>query len=288
MSTVATDGSGSTSGTRMADMGASSSARALQTARKLSAPCTGYAFVVFRRMQDAARCVRHFELIRRHERSRDGVVDNVDFRQLYFRSTAKLDVTRSCEPSDIIWQNLKFGHRRLNAQNLKTILLVFGVSCVSTTFITAANFMAQSGLAGQGALTTVWVTIVVIVSNVVIFIMVPALAVNSEVHHYRSTQQTHMLLKMAFFQVFNTTIASLVFLFIRWHKPPGPACPGVSPPPPPPIDYGSGLSCIGALPGAPRQRHVAARPLSRLQDPRRPHALQSPCGNQLARYARTQ
>ena len=26
--------------------------------------------------------------------------------------------------------------------------------------------------------------------------------------------------------VFNTTIASLVFLFIRWHKPPGVACPG--------------------------------------------------------------
>ena len=74
-------------------------ARALRHARELPAPCTGYAFVVFRRMQDAARCVRHFELIRRHEASRDGVADNVDFRQLYYRSSAKLEVSRACEPS---------------------------------------------------------------------------------------------------------------------------------------------------------------------------------------------
>ena len=48
---------------------------------QLAAPshCTGHAFVVFRRLADAARCVRHFELIRRHER--EGVADNVDFRQ---------------------------------------------------------------------------------------------------------------------------------------------------------------------------------------------------------------
>ena len=32
-------------------------------ARQLPAPCTGYAFVVFQRMRDAARCVRHVELL---------------------------------------------------------------------------------------------------------------------------------------------------------------------------------------------------------------------------------
>ena len=44
-----------------------------------------------------ARCVRHFELIRRHERrpeaSRDGTTDSVDYRQLYFRATSKIEVS---------------------------------------------------------------------------------------------------------------------------------------------------------------------------------------------------
>jgi len=61
---------------------APSSQAALLAARtelraQLAAPshCTGHAFIVFRRLADAARCVRHFELIRRHER--EGVADNV-------------------------------------------------------------------------------------------------------------------------------------------------------------------------------------------------------------------
>ena len=46
-------------------------------------------------------------------------------------------------------------------------------------------------------------TAIIVGSNVVIFGLVPHLAINSERHHYRSTQQTHMLVKMAFFQVPN-------------------------------------------------------------------------------------
>ena len=74
-----------------------------------------------------------------------------------------------------------------------------------------------------GLLTTVWVTAIIVLSNVVIFILVPHLAINSERHHYRSTQQTHMLVKMAFFQVFNTTIAVLAFLLFRWNRPLSPS-----------------------------------------------------------------
>ena len=91
---------------------------------QLPAPCTGYAFVVFQRMRDAARCVRHFELIRRHERRQDaGTGDSVDYRQLYFRAISKIEVSRACEPSDIIWHNLQYGRRRLYTQNVSTAAL---------------------------------------------------------------------------------------------------------------------------------------------------------------------
>ena len=178
-------------------------------ARQLAAPCTGYAFVTFRRAQDAAKCVRHFELIRRHERSRDGASDNVDFRQLYYRSThadprartlwtssvapdllltrsgcvcprrSKLDVSRACEPSDIIWQNLQHGRGAMRKQNLKTTSLVLLVSLVSTSLITLVNVLVQTDHVAPGPLTTVWVTAVIILSNVIIFAMVRALAAPS-------------------------------------------------------------------------------------------------------------
>lgn len=71
----------------------------IQQARRFAGRCTGHAFVVFEKKKDAAKCVRHFELIRQHERSREGVSGaSVDFRQLYFR-THKLDVERAPEPS---------------------------------------------------------------------------------------------------------------------------------------------------------------------------------------------
>ena len=225
-------------------------AEALRQARQLPAPCTGYAFVVFQRMRDAARCVRHFELIRRHERrpeaSRDGTTDSVDYRQLYFRRHSKIEVSRACEPSDIIWHNLQYGRRRLYTQNVKTTALVFLLACCSTSLITLANIFGTTGMAGSGLLTTGWVTAIIVGSNVVIFGLVPHLAINSERHHYRSTQQTHMLVKMAFFQVFNTTIAVLAFLLFRWSRPLSPSTcpdtPGPSPPPPEELP-----SCLGRI-----------------------------------------
>jgi len=77
-------------------------------------------------MRDAARCVRHFELIRRHERRQDaGTGDGVDYRQLYFRAISKIEVSRACEPSDIIWHNLQYGRRRLYTQNVSAAAMSY-------------------------------------------------------------------------------------------------------------------------------------------------------------------
>lgn len=97
--------------------------------------CTGHAVVVFRRMEHAERCVRHFELIRAHERARDGSAHSVDFRQLYFRQTYKLEVARAPEPSDIIWANLRYSRVHVRAQNVKTSLLIFLIACVGSLLI---------------------------------------------------------------------------------------------------------------------------------------------------------
>ena len=188
--------------------------------------CTGHAVVVFRRMEHAERCVRHFELIRRHERSRDGYGGaSVDFRQLYFRTSHKLEVARAPEPSDIIWANLRYSRLHARTQNFKTSLIIFLVSCVSTIFITAATLV--SNMYSRGLVTSLWSTPVIILSNVAIFVLVPLLAVHLEREHTRSSQQLHMLIKMVFFQLFNTVIATLSFLFMHWNEPPAdtPSCP---------------------------------------------------------------
>jgi len=205
--------------------------RARATLRAESAApcvCNGTAFVVFRRRTDAARCVRHFELIRAHERSHHlSVGTNVDFRQLYFRTAHKLQVSRACEPSDIIWRNLRYSRATMRAAGVRTTLLVALFSCLSTAAITVANFMGTSH--SSGAITTVWVTMVIIASNVVIFNLVPYFAVRRERHHYRSYQHMHMLLKMTFFQIFNTSVSVLAFLFLTWDVDSNTACPLSSP-----------------------------------------------------------
>ena len=177
------------------------------------------------------RCVRHFELIRRHERSRDGVsAYSLDFRQLYFRVSHKLEVSRAPEPSDILWQNLRCSRTQVRTQNLKTILIIFLISCVSTFLITETTISATMN--SKGLLTTLWATPVVIVSNVVIFVGTANFAIRLERHHTRSSQHMHMLIKMIFFQLFNTVVAALCFMFRPWEKPSAAqkACPLTDPP----------------------------------------------------------
>ena len=92
----------------------------LRLASQASSVCTGHAVIIFAEMSAAAKCVRHFELIRRHERSRDGgSLGALDFRQLYFRTSHKLDVSRAPEPSDILWGNLRASRLQARAQNVK-------------------------------------------------------------------------------------------------------------------------------------------------------------------------
>lgn len=195
------------------------------------AVCTGHAVVIFRRLEDAARCERHFELIRQHERSRyGGSAYPLDFRQLYFQSSHKLEVSRAPEPSDILWQNLRSSRIAVRTQNLKTTLFILLVSCVSTVLITMTTLTAT--MDSKGIVTTLWSTPVIIISNVVIFVSVPQLAIRLERHHTRSSQHMHMLLKMLLFQLFNTVVAVLTFMFQHW-APPTKAkltCPLTHPP----------------------------------------------------------
>ena len=159
----------------------------------------------------------------------------VDFRQLYYRSSHKLDATRAPEPSDMIWANLRYGRFQGRVAIVKSTLLVFLVACVSTVFITTASFFAT--MHSQGLVTTLWSTPVIILANVAIFVLVPQLALRTERDHTRSSQHLHMLLKMVFFQLFNTVIATLSFLFMRWtplahgsNACPLPRSPAVLPP----------------------------------------------------------
>ena len=132
--------------------------RQLKAAAARPATCTGHAVVVFRRMEHAARCVRHFERIRNYEHlggSAAGAGDSVDFRQLYLpvrppasadgaqpAAYAKLEVKRAPEPSDIVWAHLRFSELQRRAGVIQTSAIIFLVSCVSTVFITTATAVA--------------------------------------------------------------------------------------------------------------------------------------------------
>ena len=105
------------------------------------------------------------------------VAANVDFRMLYFRPTHRLDVQRAYEPSDVIWRNLKHSRAAQASVNVRTTLLVFLVSCVSTAAITMATFAGT--IHPSGLLTSVCVSPVVILANVVIFILVPQVCAGS-------------------------------------------------------------------------------------------------------------
>ena len=128
-------------------------AAALRQARAHVVRGTGQAFVVFRRADDAARCVRHFELIRRQERARDGSADNIDFRQLYYRGS-KLEVARA-PPSrpDVIWENLGRPGRWANP---KTTAFISFVACISTFFIAASQPLVQKNKDPRPAYSRRW------------------------------------------------------------------------------------------------------------------------------------
>ena len=66
---------------------------------------------------------------------------------------------------------LRFSGRRAR---VKTTLIVFGISCISTVAITFSNYSSITH--SQGVSTTLWVTGVIILSNVIIFILVPTMA----------------------------------------------------------------------------------------------------------------
>jgi len=74
----------------------------------------------------------------------------------------------------------------------------------------------MNNMYSRGLVTSLWSTPVIILANVAIFVLVPMLAVQTEREHTRSSQQLHMLIKMVFFQLFNTVIATLSFLFMHW------------------------------------------------------------------------
>ena len=195
----------------------------LRSASTEPALCTGHAVVIFKEMSAAAKCARHFELIRRHERSvATGSLEALDFRQLYFRTSHKLDVTRAPEPSDILWGNLRASRLVQDFQGFKSTFILLLLIAVSTICIFFTNYLSTS----QGLLEHIGPlnTVLIIVFNVIIFATVPNLALKMELHHYRSSQHTLMLYKMWFFQLLNTTIAGLLFMGLYW-APLTPSCP---------------------------------------------------------------
>ena len=220
------------------------SRRELRLASSDPAVCTGRAVIIFRELRDAAKCVRHFDLIRRHERARDGgSLGALDFRQLYFRTAHKLEVARAPEPSDILWENHRASRLQRARQDAKTWLIIILIVGVSTALITITSLVANGGfrsiripwieaMSNKGLLTTLWSTPLIILSNVVIFISVPQLSIHVERHNTRSAQHFRMLLKMFGFQLLNTVIACASFMFMFTDPPSGKeaTCPLLKPP----------------------------------------------------------
>ena len=207
----------------------------VRTLSKEAAPCTGHAFVVFKRAHSAAACVRHYERIRRNAVGSGAVVDQ---RWQTYRGT-KLEVHRAREPSDIIWENLATSRATAYSRRVRTSLLMLLLICLSTAGIVYVTYDVT--FFSTGILTTLWSTPLIIVSNVTIFALTPNLSIRYDGHRYRSSQHLHMLLKMAFFQSFNTLISASAFFYTLWPAPKEGvhACPVPQYPPLP-----EGVTCL--------------------------------------------
>jgi hypothetical protein len=131
---------------------------------------------------------------------------------------------RAPEPSDVQWENLHVGPRERWWRFFLSTLCMLLIACIGTVIITAIVYLNSNGIFSQlvtlpggfqgfilGALMQLGLAVPVIIGNVMLFISVPILAEKYERHDTFVDKELAIMLKLTFFQVFNTSVAAAAF-----------------------------------------------------------------------------
>jgi len=174
--------------------------------RKEVFPSTGICFVTFNEQRAAHAC-----LLKLRERPQASIAGEFVNLQAEFAPS----------PDNLIWENLEVGacSRWLRRWLVNSILIVQCI--VSTLAITAVtNRSVEKGLddtAGffEKIFTTAWTTVIIILSNLSIFILAPIYMDKIERDHTQDLRETALAGKLLIFQVFNGMAAALSFLWTK-------------------------------------------------------------------------
>jgi len=163
-----------------------------------NATCCGHAFVTFTLESAACKCVGDFK-----PTGFFGLWATVRPQSDLFRLTTNLHVRVAPQPSDIIWGNIEVGAKSRALRTLGTSAVALLLLLIATGLIAAVNgkhfFLGNIGFV-LGGLVNVFSVLVIIISNVSMFVIVPILS-EYEAHVTHSTREVHIMLRLWAFQV---------------------------------------------------------------------------------------
>jgi len=177
--------------------------------RRQGKACCGYAVVTFRLESSCRKCLDDHIHLNWFQR----LLGRTNPYAKLFKNSVPIKVRMAPQPSDIIWENLEVGRTsrafRFTATSCIALLLVL----IATGLIAVVNgkhfFIGNEGILLTGLLNVVAV-VIIIVSNVAMFVLIPILSVY-EAHITKSKMEVHIMLRLWLFQVLNTLIAAFMF-----------------------------------------------------------------------------
>ena len=201
---------------------------------------TGVAFATFRTPQEAKRCGKALQC-GRHALVPSGDGEQLTGWQLEAWSTHRgafildfltggggvLGSQPACEPSDVVWHNIGVGWWERAWRQLASISISLCTATVGSAGIAAVSYIKGHGyIAGAAHTSTLKGLLGLVLSlilalaealpciacNVLIFATVPILSERLERQRTFAGKEVSIALKLAFFQVYNTVLASLTFL----------------------------------------------------------------------------
>ena len=135
---------------------------------------------------------------------------------------------RAPEPSDVSWENLQIGPREQFRRQVVSTSVMLALACIGTCIIATVVYVngthlyssliqLLTGLEGLMAALALQLgmALPIIVGHVILFIAVPILAERYERHHTFAEMERAIMLKLTFFQSFNTIVAAASF----WIEP---------------------------------------------------------------------
>jgi len=191
----------------------------LQRSHARTPRCCGVAFVTFRLWSAALKCREAYQVTRGW-----GIMSWVSpvFGQTTktespaaFRGTLGLSVGRAPQPSDMLWANLELRPGKRTAMVWGTSLVSLVMLVLATSCIAAVNgkhfFLPIKPLPLVfGALINVISVVIIIISNVAMFVTLPVLT-GLEQHTTKSRGEVHIMLRLWLFQVVNTLMGAFMF-----------------------------------------------------------------------------